>query len=107
MLLPGIFLQMIGLFVDVDVDIFCIWLSPCFNFRIEFDRLQDCLTLSIVATTEDEGVDVALAWLPICPERNIELVKFSIVTEEVSTTLLNLTSNLQIRLLWCICESVN
>ena len=101
MLLPGIVLKMIGLFVDADC---CIFIIPLSNFSFEVDRLQDCLALSIVATTEDEGVDVALAWLPICPERHKEVLVFRIATEEVSTTLLNLTSNLQIRLVCCICS---
>ena len=69
MLLSGIVFKMIGLFVDVDFCCICIF--PRINFSFEIDRLQDCLALSIIATTEDEGIDITLAWLPICAKRNV------------------------------------
>jgi len=58
MLLPGIFFKMIGLFVDVDFC--CIWLWPISSFSFEIDRLQDWQAMIIIATTEDEGVGVAI-----------------------------------------------
>ena len=70
MLLPGIVLKMIGLFGDVDF--FFIWIWPISSFSFEIDRLQDCLALLIIATTEDEGVGVALALLPSWTEWYVE-----------------------------------
>jgi len=49
---------MIGLFVDVDFC--CIWLWPISSFSFEIDRLQDWQAMIIIATTEDEGVGVAI-----------------------------------------------
>ena len=70
MLLPGIVFKMIGLFVDVDIC--CICLFPVSSYSFEIDRLQDWQAMIIIATTEDEGVGVALALLPSLTEWYVE-----------------------------------
>ena len=51
------------LILHINVAIYCIFAIPSVYLCIEVDWHQDLIAIRIITTSEDEGVDITLAWL--------------------------------------------
>lgn len=59
------------LILHINVAAISIIICPLCGLCFEVDWLQDWIALIIITTAENEGIDITLAWLPICAKRNV------------------------------------